>query len=75
MTSLSQVLDRPRSAKLIAKPSKCMIGYGSIECVGHNIVGQSIRPQEDKLQAIRGAVRPTDKETGQIIHRLSGVLS
>ena len=48
MTSLRQVLDRLRSAKLTAKPSKCMIGYVSIESLGHNIVVQSIRPQEDK---------------------------
>ena len=53
MTSLRQVLDRLRSAKLTAKPSKCFIGYSSIECLGHNIVGQKVRPQEDKIQAIR----------------------
>ena len=58
MTSLRQVLDRLRSAKLTAKPSKCLIGYGSIECLGHNIVGQTVRPQEDKIHAIREATRP-----------------
>ena len=61
VTSLRQVLDRLRSAKLTAKPSKCMIGYGSIECLGHNIVGQTVRPQEDKIQAIRDAPRPCTK--------------
>ena len=61
MTSLRQVLDRLRSAKLTAKPSKCMIGYDSIECLGHNIVGQTVRPQEDKIQAIRDAPRPSAK--------------
>ena len=54
MTSLRQVLDRLRSAKLTAKPSKCFIGYSSIECLGHNIV-------EDKIQAIREATRPQTK--------------
>ena len=44
MMSLRQVLDHLRSAKLTAKPSKCMIGYSSIECLGHNIEGQFIRP-------------------------------
>ena len=62
MTSLRQGLDRLRSAKLTAMPSKCMIGYGNIEYLGYNIVGQSIRPQGDKLQAIRDAVRPTTKK-------------
>ena len=61
MTSLRQVLDRLRSAKLTTKPSKCMIGYDSIECLGQNIVGQTVRPQEDKIQAIRDAPRPSTK--------------
>ena len=42
MTSLRQVSDRLRSTKLTAKPSKCMIGYDSIECLGHNIEGQTV---------------------------------
>ena len=50
MTSLRQVLDRLRSAKLTAKPSKCIIGYGSIECLGHKIVDQTVRPQEDNFK-------------------------
>ena len=61
MTSLRQVLDRLRSAKLTPKPSKCMIGYDCIECLGHDIVGQTVRPQEDKIQAIREAPRPSTK--------------
>ena len=61
MTSLCQVLDRLRSAKLTVKPSKYLIGYGSIECLGHNIVDQTVRPQEDKIQAIRDATRPQTK--------------
>ena len=61
MTSLRQVLDRIRSAKLTAKSSKIMIGYGSIECRGHNIVDQTVRPQEDKVQSVRDAPRPTTK--------------
>ena len=62
MTSLRQMLHRLGSAKLTAKPSKCMIGYDSIECLGHIIVGQTERPQEDKIQAIRDAPRPPTKK-------------
>ena len=61
LTSLCQVLDRLRSAKLTAKPPKCLIRYGSNECLGHNIVGQTVRPQEDKIQAIREATWPQTK--------------
>ena len=72
MTSLRQVLNRLRSAKLTAKPSKCMIGYGSIECLGHNIVDQTVRPQEDKVQAVRDAPRPTTKRQMKSFLGLAG---
>ena len=72
MTSLRQVLDRLRSAKLTAKPSKCMIGYSSIECLCHNIGGQFIRPKDEKLQAIRDAVRPTTKKQVKSFIGLAG---
>ena len=60
LTFLRQVLDRLRSAILTAKPT-CMIGYDSIECLFHNIVGQTVRPQEDKIQAIRDVPCPSTK--------------
>ena len=72
MASLRQVLDRPRSAKLTAKPSKCMIGYGSIECLGHNIVDQTVLSQEDKVQAVRDAPRPTTKRQMKSFLGLAG---
>ena len=46
---------------MTAKPSKCLIGYGSIECLGHIIVDQTVIPQEYKIQAIRDATRPQTK--------------
>ena len=72
MTSLRQVLDRLRSAKLTAKPSKCIIWYSSIECLGHIIVGQTVRPQEDKIQAIRDAARPQTKRQMKSFLGLAG---
>ena len=64
MTSLRQVLDRLRSAKLMAQPSKCMIRYSSI---GHSIVDQTVRPKEDKIQAIQGAPLPTHEKTNGVV--------
>ena len=61
MTSVRQVLDRLRSAKLTTRPSKYMVGHDTIECLDHNIVGQTVQTQEDKMQAIRDAPRPTTK--------------
>ena len=72
MTSFNQVLDRLRSAKLTAKPSKCLIGYGSIECLGHNIVDQTVRPQEDKIQAIKDATLPQTKRQMKSFLGLAG---
>ena len=39
-----------------------MIGYGSNEDLDHNIVGQSVRPKEEKIQAIRDAIPTTKKQ-------------
>ena len=49
-----------------------MIGYSSIESLGHNIVGQTVRPQEDKIQAIKEAVRPQTKCQMKSFHWLAG---
>ena len=49
-----------------------MIGYNSIECLGHNIVGQTVRPQEDKIQAIRDAPRPSTKRQIKCFLGLAG---
>ena len=73
MTSLLQVLERPLSAKLTAKPSKCFIGCSSIECLGHNIVGQTVRPQEDNIRAIREPARPRTKRQMKSFLGLEGL--
>ena len=75
MTSLRQVLDRLWSAQLTAKPSKCLIRYGSIECLGLNIVDQTVRPQEDKIQAFRDATRPQTKRQTKSFLGLAGFYS
>ena len=75
MTSLRQVLDRLRSARMTAIPSKCVIGYSSIECIGNNIVDQTVRPQEDKIQAIRDAPHPTSKRQMKSFLGLAGFYS
>ena len=60
--SIQATLDRLRAAKLTAKPSKCKIGYSKIECLGHNIQDQTLRPKDDKIQAIKEAERPFTKQ-------------
>ena len=65
-TSLRQVLDRLRSAKLTAKPSKCMIGYGSIECLGHSIVGKNGATAGGQDTGHKGCVASSDKTTAKV---------
>ena len=64
MTSLRQVLDGFRSAKLTAKPSKCLIGYGSIDCLCHNIVDQTVRPQDTGYE---GCITAQNKTSNEVI--------
>ena len=62
LKSIQATLDRLRAAKLTTKPSKCKIGYSKIECLGHNIQDQTLRPKDDKIQAIKKAQRPITKK-------------
>ena len=62
LKSIKATLDRLRAAKLTAKPSKCKIGYSEIECLGHNIQDQTLRPKDDKIQAVKDAQRPVTKK-------------
>ena len=62
LKSIQATLDRLRAAKLTAKPSKCKIGYSKIECLGHNIQDHTLRPKDDKIQAVKDAQRPITKK-------------
>ena len=64
LKSIKATLDRLRAAKLTEKPSKCKIGYSKIECLGHNIPceDQTLRPKDDKIQAVKDAQRPVTKK-------------
>ena len=55
-------MDRLRAVKLTAKPSKSKIGYSKIECLGHNIQEQTLRPKDDKIHAVKEAQRPITKK-------------
>lgn len=41
-------LQRLRAANLTVKPSKCFIGYKSLECLGHIAGNEELRPLPDK---------------------------
>ena len=75
LKSIKATLDRLQAAKLTAKPSKCKIGYSKIECLGHNIQDQTLRPKDDKIQAVKDAQRPVTKKQVQRFFGFSWVLS
>jgi len=60
--ALRKLLQRLRSVQLTAKPSKCFIGYGTLESLGHSVGGGIIKPNSDKLKAIQNAPRPDTKK-------------
>ena len=57
-----ELLERLRSAKLTAKPSKCFIGYNSLECLGHIVGNEQLKPVPDKVTAIMHFQRPETKK-------------
>ena len=57
-----ELLERLRSAKLTAKPSKCFIGYSSLECLGHIVGNEQLKPVPDKVTAIMQFQRPETKK-------------
>ena len=72
LKSIQATLDMLRAAKLTSKLSKCKIGYSKIECFSHNIQDQTLRPKDDKIQAIKEAQRPITKKQVQGFLGLAG---
>jgi hypothetical protein len=59
---LRAVFQSLREAKLVAKPSKCFVGYGELEFLGHIAGSGNIKPVQDKVSAIRQFPVPVTKK-------------
>ena len=59
---LEELLRRLWKAGLTAKPSKCLFGAKSVEFLGHYVGRDWITINEDNLEKIRTARRPTTKK-------------
>ena len=59
---LGELLRRLRKAGLTAKPFKCVFGAESVEFLGHYISRDWITINEDNLEKVRTARRPTTKK-------------
>ena len=61
---LDKLLEKLKQAGLpvVIRPTKCVFGPDSVECLGHSIGENSISINEENLEKIRGAKRPTTKK-------------
>jgi transposase InsO family protein len=62
LTVLKDVLEALKRAGLTIRPSKCNIGYTSLEFLGHNIQHGKVAPQVDKVKDILDAEPPQTKK-------------
>lgn len=44
---LEELFQRLRSAGLTAKPGKCSLAYSSLNCLGHVVGNEQLRPMSD----------------------------
>ena len=56
------MLTRLRQAGLTARPSKCMVGFTSIEFLGHTVGDGTLIPNENKVRDIIEGMRPETKK-------------
>ena len=56
---LDKVFHRLSEAGVTVKPSKCYLGYSTIDFVGHRIGKGEIRTQADKVDKVKNATIPT----------------
>ncbi|XP_069108942.1 uncharacterized protein [Argopecten irradians] len=69
---LNELFARLRKAGLTARPTKCALGYDSLECLGHIVGQQRLLPNPDKVRAILEADRPVTKKQVRSFLGLAG---
>ena len=70
--TLSAVLSRLREANLAARPSKCAVGFSSIEFLGHEVSEGIIQTSERLTRKIAEAPRPETKRQVRSFLGLTG---
>jgi len=68
--TIKGVLQRLRAAGLTLRPSKCLVGVESLDCLGHHVDGQFIKPRKENLQKIEEIKKPQTKKQ---LQRMLGV--
>jgi len=67
-----QVLYKLKHAGLTVRPSKCMIGYGDVEFVGHKVTVDALQPRPEKINDILEVGRPKTKRDIRSFLAISG---
>ena len=62
LETLRDTFTRLREAHLSLRPSKCYIGYKTLDFTGHKVGQGEIMPQQDKVDKIQNADRPKTKK-------------
>lgn len=62
LSVVRELLQRLRAANLTVIPSKCFIGYRSLECLGHIAGDEKLRSLPDKVTALQNFNRPSTKK-------------
>lgn len=62
LSLVREFLQRLRAANLTVKPSKCLIGYRRLECLGLIAGDEKLRPLPKKVTAIQNFNRPSTKK-------------
>ncbi|XP_060073585.1 uncharacterized protein LOC132553365 [Ylistrum balloti] len=69
---LRELFVRLRKAMITARPTKCALGFESLECLGHMIGQQLLQPNPDKVKAILEAKIPKTKKQVRSFIGLAG---
>ena len=70
--TVNKVLERLRSANLGVKPSKCYVGYHSVEFLGHIVGGGELRTTPKLVHKIAETTRPVTKRQVRSFLGLTG---
>lgn len=62
LIALTEVFQKLGNAGLMLSPKKCNIGFSSLKFLGHIVSAEGVRPNQDKVLAIKEMPRPDNKK-------------
>ncbi len=69
MEHLSDVFSRIHGAGLVVNATKCYLAKPEVSYLGYVLGGGVIKPQVDKVEAVRSCPPPTTKKRGEVLFR------